>query len=157
MASAPSTTTPAAGPSGSAPAATGSTTSAPTISAGGTSSGMRITNSVNSTFGMPSGISLPVFDGSDYNQWAGTLEAILALHEADDVIFNDTAPAGANPGEFATISRRAKVYLRLLIKPDVYSLIASDTDYPTFKNKWDQLRNTYGGASGSVTIQRIVA
>ena len=101
---------------------------------------------------MLSDISLPVFDGSDYNTWAGTLEAILVLHEADDVIFNDTAPAGTNPGEFATISRRAKAYLCLFIKPDAYSLIASDTDYPTSKQKWDQLRNTYGGTSGSTII-----
>ena len=101
---------------------------------------------------MPSGISLPVFDGNDYSIWAGTLEAILALHEVDDVIFNDTVPAGGDAADFALISRRAKAYLRLFIKPDVYSLIASDTDYPMFKQKWDQLRNTYGGASGSTAI-----
>jgi len=42
-----------------------------------------------------------------------------------------------------------RAYLRLYIKPDVYSLIASTTDLPTFKDKWDKLKDTYGGASGS--------
>ena len=106
----------------------------------------------NTTFGMPSGISLPVFDGSEYSTWAGILEAILALHEADDVIFHDTVPVGGDAGDFAMISSHAKAYLRLFIKPDIYSLITSDTDYPTFKQKWDQLCNTYGGTSGSTAI-----
>ena len=50
------------------------------------------------------------------------------------------------------ISRCAKAYLCLFIKLDVYSLIASDTDYPTFKQKWGHLHNTCGGASGSTAI-----
>ena len=38
------------------------------------------------------GSHLPLFDGSDWATWAGTLEAILVLYEADDVITNDTCP-----------------------------------------------------------------
>ena len=104
------------------------------------------------TFGMPAGIHLPIFDGSEYSTWAGMLEAILALHEADDVIRHSSLPSGTNPDEWATVSRHAKAYLQLYIKPDVYSLITSDVDYPTLKYKWEHLRNTYGGASGSTSI-----
>ena len=73
MAAAPSTSMPAAGPSGSAPAASGSTASAPaTISSH--------ISSVNvTTFGMPVGIHLPIFDGSEYSPWAGMLEAIFVM------------------------------------------------------------------------------
>ena len=156
MASAQSTTMPAAGPSGPAPAASGSTTTVPApppaASAGGTTAGTRVNNLVQSTFGMPSGISLPIFDGSDYSNWAGILEAILQLHEADDIIRHSTALPGADIDEFATIARHAKAYLCLFIKPEVYLLIASDVDYPTFKDKWDHLCNTYGGTSGSTDI-----
>ena len=35
---------------------------------------------------------------------------------------------------------------------DIYSLIASSVDYPTFCDKWQLLSNTYGGALGSTTI-----
>ena len=68
---------------------------------------------------MPAGIHLPIFDGSEYTTWAGMLEAILALHEADDVIRSATLPTGANPDEWATISRRSKAYLWLYVKPDI--------------------------------------
>ena len=88
MASTPTTSKAAAGPSGSAPAASGSTAS--------TTASTHISNANASTFGMPAGIHLPIFDGSEYTTWAGMLEAILALHEADDVITSATLPTGAN-------------------------------------------------------------
>jgi len=53
--------------------------------------------------------------------------------------------------EWESIQRRIKAYLHLYIKPDVYSLIASRTDLPTFKDKWDKLKDTYGCTSGSTT------
>jgi hypothetical protein len=37
------------------------------------------------TFGMPSGIKLSQFDGIDWSNWSGMLEAVLTLHEAEDV------------------------------------------------------------------------
>ena len=61
-------------------------------------------------------------------------------------------PVGTPVDEWAQVHRRAKAYLRLYIKPDVYSLIASEIDFPTFKSKWDHLRNTYGGGSGTTTV-----
>ena len=45
-----------------------------------------------------------------------------------------------------------KAYLHLYVKLDIYSLIASNTNLPTFKDKWDKLQDTYGGASGSTTV-----
>ena len=139
MASAPTTST-AAGPYGSAPAASGSTTSAPTISTSGTTASTCISSASNTTFGMPSGISLPVFNGTEYSTWAGILEAILALHEADNVIFHDTVPTGGDAGDFAMISRRAKAYLRLFIKPDVDTpqapLGGENMYFAVFKQFW---------------------
>jgi hypothetical protein len=46
----------------------------------------RISNASLTTFGLPSGIALPQLDGSNWAHWSGTLEAILTLHEAEDVI-----------------------------------------------------------------------
>ena len=112
----------------------------------------RIQNSINTTFGMPSGIHLSQFDGSDWSNWSGTIEAILTLHEAKDVILHSSIPTGVDADNWSSVQRRSKAYLRLYVKPDVYSLIASDADLPSFKDKWDKLKNTYGGASGSTTI-----
>ena len=61
-------------------------------------------------------------------------------------------PSAHPVDEWTQVHRRAKAYLRLYVKPDVYSLIASEIDFPTFKAKWDQLRNTYGGGSGTTTV-----
>jgi hypothetical protein len=112
----------------------------------------RVSNTYNTTFGMPSGIHLTQFDGSDWNHWSGILEAILTLHEAEDVFRFTYVPSGTELHEWDSIQRRTKAYLRLYVKSDVYSLIASNSDYPHFKNKWDILKVTYGGASGSTTI-----
>src|SRR5260370_2401402 len=38
------------------------------------------------------------------------------------------------------------------VKPNVFSLIASDAEFPTFKDKWEKLKQVYGGATGSTTI-----
>jgi transposase InsO family protein len=40
----------------------------------------------------------------------------------------------------------------LYTKQDVYSLVASEVDFPTFKHKWDVLKATYSGEAGSTTI-----
>ena len=80
------------------------------------------------------------------------MEAILTLHEADDILRFEVAPNNIPVIEWESVQRRTKAYLRLYIKPDVYSLIASNTDLPSFKSKWDKLKDTYGGASGSTTV-----
>jgi hypothetical protein len=111
----------------------------------------RVNNAYTSTFGIPTGIKLEQFDGSDWANWSGIMEVILTLHEADDLLRFRSAPTNVPTIEWESVQRRVKAYLRLYIKPDVYSLIASATDLPTFKDKWDKLKDTYGGASGRTT------
>ena len=120
----------------------------------GTSAGTstRMNAAYNTTFGMPSGIKLNQFDGTDWSNWSGMLEALLTLHEAEDVFAVTSAPSGIDKDEWDSVQRRTKAYLRLYVKPDVFSLIASDTEFPTFKQKWDKLKQVYGGATGSTTI-----
>jgi len=54
--------------------------------------------------------------------------------------------------EWDSIQRRTKAYLCLYVKPDIFSLTSSDANFPTFKQKWDTLKQVYGGATGSTTI-----
>ena len=103
-------------------------------------------------FGMPSGIHLPQFDGSGWSNWSRILEAILTLHEAEDVLLSESCPSSVNQDKWNSIQQHTKAYLHLYVKQDIYSLIASDLELPSFKHKWDKLKNTYGGASGSTTV-----
>ena len=109
-------------------------------------------STANTTFGMPAGITLPQFDGTGWANWSGILEALLALHEAEDMFLIDECPDDVDEDDWNSIQRRTKAYLRLYVKQDVYSLIADDTLLPSFKHKWDRLSATYGGTLGSTTI-----
>src|SRR5258707_2092099 len=140
-----SLTTPAAPPAANSTGSSGSTSSP-------ADSHNRIGQAYNTTFGMPSGIKLSQFDGSDWSNWSGILEALLTLHEAEDVFALKTAPSRVDKGEWDSLQRRTKAYLHLYVKPDVFSLIASDAKFPTFKDKWEKLKQVYGGATGSTTI-----
>jgi hypothetical protein len=135
---------------------TAATAVASTGSSGSTSTPAKASTRINqayaTTFGMPSGIKLSQFDGSDWSNWSGMLEAILTLHEAEDVFASSSAPPNVDNDDWDSIQRRTKAYLRLYVKPDVYSLISSDIDFPTFKDKWHKLKQVYGGATGSTTI-----
>jgi len=129
-------------------------TGASTTSKTNTSTGTQnyVSNAFDTTFGMPARIKLDQLDGSDWTTWLGILEAILMLHEVEDLLRFTDAPTNITAEQWGSLQRRTKVYLRLYVKPDVYSLIASNTDLPTFKDKWDKLQDTYGGASGSTTV-----
>ena len=83
---------------------------------------------------MPAGIKLNQFDGSDWSNWLGILEALLTLHEAEDVFAIKSAPLGVDKGKWDSLQRRTKAYLCLYVKPDVFSLIASDAKFLTVKN-----------------------
>ena len=87
------------------------------IPASGTAASTRVSNATASTFAIPNGISLTQFDGSDWANWSNTLEAVLCLHEVDDIVRNAAPPAGVDPGEWNVIHRRGLAYLRLFIKP----------------------------------------
>src|SRR5712672_3227681 len=52
----------------------------------------RVNNAYASTFGIPTGIKLEQFDGSDWVNWSGIMEAILTLHEANDLLRFRSAP-----------------------------------------------------------------
>ena len=123
-----------------------------TSTAAARSARKQINNANGGQFGMPSGVKLEQFDGTGWNQWSGIMEAILTLHEAEDVIDLTSAPPKVPDFDWNSVQRRTKAYLRLYLKPDVYSLIASDTEYPTFKHKWDKLKLTYGSTMGSTTV-----
>ena len=112
----------------------------------------RLGTTGNTTFGVPAGITLPQFDRTGWSNWSGILEALLALHEVEDVFTLDACPAGVDAVDWNSVKRRTKAYLCLYIKQDIYSLIANDTAFPTFKHKWDRLSATYGGTLGSTTI-----
>src|SRR5487761_1078519 len=94
----------------SAPATTGTTTRAPTSGSTG-----RVSNAYQTTFGMPSGIHLTQFDGSGWSNWSGTIEAILTLHEAEDVFTLTSPPSGIDQSDWDSVQRRTKAYLRLYV------------------------------------------
>src|SRR5258708_25662147 len=139
-----SSTTPAAPPAADSTGSSGSTSSP-------ADSCTHIGQAYNTTFGMPSGIKLSQFDGSNWSNWSGILEALLTLHEAEDVFALKTAPSRVDKGEWDSLQRRTKVYLCLYVKPDIFSLIASDAKFPTFKDKWEKLKQVYGGAAKRTT------
>src|SRR5260370_30878376 len=110
---------------------------------------MMIGKGLNNNLGMACGIKLSQFDGSNLSNWSGILEALLTLHEAEDIFALKTAPSRVDKGEWDSLQRRTKAYLHLYVKPDVFSLIASDAEFPTFKNKWEKLKQVYVGANGN--------
>ncbi|KAH9025612.1 hypothetical protein EDB84DRAFT_1564011 [Lactarius hengduanensis] len=77
----------AATPGAAAGATAGTSSGLPPILSGSTPS-MRISNVYSNSFGMPFyDLSGGLFDGTNWNEWSGTLEAILTLHEAEDVFY----------------------------------------------------------------------
>jgi hypothetical protein len=63
-------------PTQATPATTQSTPTPAPATAG---TNTRMSNAYNATFGMPLGIHLPQFDGSEWNHWSETLEVILTV------------------------------------------------------------------------------
>jgi len=137
---------------------TGSATGTPTGTATGSApaagpdSKDRINNAYSSTFAIPPRIKLDQFDGSNWLEWSRIIESILILQEAKDLLNLKVGPSNIRSVEWTPIQRRSKAYLRLYIKLDIYSLIASDVELPSFCDKWEKLKRTYGGASGSTTV-----
>src|SRR5712672_4603892 len=111
-----------------------------------------INNAYSSTFAIPPGIKLDQFDGSNWPEWSRIIESILILQEANDLLSLKVRPSNIRSVEWASIQKHSKVYLHLYIKPDIYSLIASDIELPSFCDKWEKLKCTYGGTSSSTTV-----
>ena len=133
---------------------TGSATRSATGSAPATGADSKdhINNAYALTFAIPPGIKLDQFDGTNWLEWSGIIELILILQEAEDLLHLKVGPSNIGSVEWTSIQRRSKAYLRLYIKLDIYSLIASDVELPSFCDKWEKLKHTYGGASSSTTI-----
>src|SRR5258708_17280012 len=140
-----SLTTPAAPPAADSTSSSGSTSSP-------ANTHTCLGQAYSTTFSMPSGIKLSQFDGSNWSNWLGILKALLTLHEAEDIFALKMAPSRVDKSEWDSLQRRTKAYLHLYVKPNVFSLIASDAEFPTFKNKWEKLKQVYGGATSSTTI-----
>ena len=63
---------------------------------GPTATSEQISNSYLNMFHMPTGISLPHFDGTKWNEWFRTLEVLLMLNEAEDVFLHYNFPLGSD-------------------------------------------------------------
>src|SRR5258707_13738875 len=128
-----SLTTPATPPAADSTGSSGSTSSP-------ADTHTHLGQAYSTTFGMPSGIKLIQFDGSDLSNWLGILEALLTLHEAKDSFALKMAPSRVDKGEWDSLQRRTKMYFCLYVKPNVFSLITSDAKFPTFNDKWEKLK-----------------
>ncbi len=100
---------------------------------------------------MPPGTHLEALTGQNWNVWSGVLSAILELNEVDSILSYDSVPSGVDQDDWSSIQKKTKAYLRLYCALDVYSTVESDVDYPSFKDKYDHLRDTYGGV-GSTAV-----
>ena len=111
-----------------------------------------ISNSYNAAFGIPPRVKLIHFDGNNWSEWSGTFEAILTLYEAEDHLCYHTCPFDADEAEWANVQWQLKAYLCLYMSSGVYSQISNEFAYPTVKDRWDQLKQLYSGATGSTTV-----
>jgi hypothetical protein len=100
---------------------------------------------------MPSGSHLEALSGQNWNLWSGVLSAILQLNEVDSILTHSTTPTGVDADDWASVQKKTKAYLRLYCAADVYSIVESDIEFPSFKDKFDRLRDTYGSV-GSTSI-----
>src|SRR6266702_154738 len=143
----------------SAPPAPPSGTSTGTSGSGGGGSSLssnpvsatHIKMAAGSILYMPSGTQLKVLSGYNWSLWSGVFTALLHLNEVDAILFHTTLPSRVNPDDWASVQKKAKVYLRLYCVADMHSTVESDVKFPTFKEKYEQLRDTYGGV-GSTAI-----
>ena len=113
---------------------------------------LHISNSYNATFGIPPGVKLIQFDRNDWSKWSGTFKAILTLYKAEDHLCYCTCPFDVDEVEWANVQWQLKAYLRLYMSSGVYSQISDKFAYPTVKDRWDQLKQLYSGATSSTTV-----
>ncbi len=138
---------------GTGPTGTGTTTGAsgssgptlPSVSAS------HMKTAAASTFSMPLGTNLEVLSGQNWLVWSGVLKAILQLNDVDAILHYSTLPSGVNTDNWETIQKKTMAYLRIYCTTDVFSTVESDTDFSTFKAKFDRLWDTYGGV-GSTAV-----
>jgi hypothetical protein len=98
---------------------------------------------------MPVGIHLEVLSGQNWATWSGIFSALLQLNEVDDILVHDTCPTGVDTDDWSSIQKKTKAYLRLYCSADVYSTVQSDIDFPSFKSKFERLREIYGSVGST--------
>ena len=100
---------------------------------------------------MPPGTHLEVLNYQNWNDWSGVLCAILQINEVDSLLNHDLVPSQVDKDDWNLVQKKSKAYLHLYCAPDVFATVESEIDYPTFKQKYNQLKETYGGV-GSTAI-----
>ena len=143
--------TPSAGSSGSSGSGTGGSAGASSTLTHLPVSAARIKTAATTTFVMPPGTHLEVLNGQNWNVWSGVLCAILQINEVDSLLDYDSVPSQVDKDDWNSVQKKSKAYLRLYCAPDVFATVESEIDYPTFKQKYDRLKETYGGV-GSTAI-----
>ena len=113
---------------------------------------LHISNSYNAAFGIPPRVKLIQFDGSNWSKWLGTFKAILTLYKAEDHLCYCTPPFDADEVEWANVQWWLKAYLCLYMSSGVYSQNSDKFAYLTIKDRWDQLKQLYTGATSSTTV-----
>ena len=143
--------TPSAGSSGGSGSGTGGSAGASSTLTHLPVSAARIKTAATTTFVMPPGTHLEVLNGQNWNVWSGVLCAILQINEVDSLLNYDSVPSQVDKDDWNSVQKKSKAYLRLYCAPDVFATVESEIDYPTFKQKYDRLKETYGGV-GSTAI-----
>ena len=100
---------------------------------------------------MPPGTNLEVLSGQNWNVWSAVITAILQLNEVDAILTYDSCPQGVDNDDWNSVQKKTKAYLCLYCAADIYSTVASEIDFPSFKEKFDRLKETYGGV-GSTAV-----
>jgi hypothetical protein len=149
MSSGTSTNVPAPGSSGSSTTASGSGTAS--SGSCNTVVAARIESAAANNFTMPPGTSLEQLSSQNWSVWHKVITAILRMNEVDTILTDSTCPSSVDQDDWKSVQKRTQAYLSLYCAPDVYSIVASDTDFPSFKDKFNRLQDTYGGV-GSTAV-----
>src|SRR6266571_1031132 len=139
--------------------ASGSGGSVPSGSRGGSSSkapskvsATRIKAAAANPFTAPSGVNLEPLTGENWNIWSGTMSALMQFNGVESILTHDACPSGVDADDWDSVQMKTKAYLCLYCAADVYSTVESDTNYLTFKDKFEQLRETYGGVGSTAAF-----
>ena len=101
---------------------------------------------------MPPGTQLEVLSSSNWSSWSGVFSAFLQFNDIDCILTHETLPSGVDSDNWNSIQKKAKAFLRLYCTTDVYSAVESDINFPSFKAKFEQLRDTYGSVGSTSTF-----
>lgn len=98
------------------------------------------------------GIQLEVLSGPNWPTWSGVFKALLRLNNVDDILTHVSCPQGVDVDDWSTVQKKTQAYMQLYCTMDVYSTVESDIDFPSLKEKFDRLRQTYGSVGSTSTF-----